>query len=55
METKTDDTVSYFIEKDEIIKKFGIKVPKGYDTWSYYRNNVLEIKVVKLSTPSTKK
>lgn len=37
---------SVFITKEEIIEKFNIPVGKDEDTWSYYRNNVLEIKIV---------
>lgn len=42
------EEVSWKITKEEIIEKFEIDVPEGYDTWSYYRDHVLEIKLFKI-------
>lgn len=46
MEPVIKTETSYFLTKEEIIEKFDIEIPEGMDTWSYYRDNVLEIKIV---------
>jgi hypothetical protein len=48
MDPEIEEVKTWRLTKAMIIEAFEIDVPEGYDTYSYYRDNELEIRLIKI-------